>query len=104
MPSKLELTITSLDILVPVAEAVPILGAPVKGSLEAAKKILEYVKVCAAYELNISCNTKSVDPRMCATTSKPRVIWQSKRRFLLETSSMPYRRCRMTSISYDQCI
>jgi hypothetical protein len=56
MPSKLELTITSLDILVPVAEAVPILGAPVKGSLEAAKKILEYVKVCTALELHISYN------------------------------------------------
>jgi hypothetical protein len=46
MPSTLNVTIASLDILVPVAEAVPILGAPIKGSLEAAKRILEYAKVC----------------------------------------------------------
>lgn len=45
MPSKLEVAITSLDVLVPIAEAVPFLGAPVKGSREATKKILKYAQV-----------------------------------------------------------
>jgi hypothetical protein len=34
-----------LGVLVSIAEAVPVLGAPVKGSLEALKQIVEYTQV-----------------------------------------------------------
>jgi hypothetical protein len=50
MPSKGKsrpsLTIDGLGILVSIAEAVPVLGAPVKGSVEALKQILQYAQVC----------------------------------------------------------
>jgi hypothetical protein len=36
--------IDGLGILVSVAEAVPVLGAPVKGSLEALKQIVQYTQ------------------------------------------------------------
>jgi hypothetical protein len=45
MPSKIEMIIDSLDILVPIAETVPVVGTTIKGSLEATKKILEYAQV-----------------------------------------------------------
>lgn len=44
-PSKLELAISALDVLVLIAKAVPVLGSTTEGSLEAAKKILEYAQV-----------------------------------------------------------
>jgi hypothetical protein len=34
-----------LDIMTPIAEAVPVLGTPVKGALEATSKILKYAQV-----------------------------------------------------------
>jgi hypothetical protein len=37
--------IDGLGILVSIAEAVPVLGAPVKGSLEALKQIVQYTQV-----------------------------------------------------------
>jgi hypothetical protein len=50
MPPKISsgtnLTIDGLGLLVSIAEAVPVLGAPVKGSLEALKQILQYAQVC----------------------------------------------------------
>jgi hypothetical protein len=39
------LLIDGLELLVPVAKAVPVLGAPVEGALEAVKKILNYAEV-----------------------------------------------------------
>jgi hypothetical protein len=39
--------IRGLEILVPIAKAVPVLGTPVEGSLEAAIKILQYAEVRA---------------------------------------------------------
>jgi hypothetical protein len=39
--------IRGLEILVPIAKAVPVLGAPVEGSLEAAIKIMQYAEVRA---------------------------------------------------------
>jgi hypothetical protein len=39
------LTIDGLGVLASVAEAVPALGAPVKGSVEALKQILQYARV-----------------------------------------------------------
>jgi hypothetical protein len=36
-----------LEILAPIAEAIPVLGAPVKGAVEATSKILKYAQVCA---------------------------------------------------------
>jgi hypothetical protein len=51
-----------LEVLVSIAEAVPVLGAPVKGSLEALKQIVEYTQVSSSswsvlelwYELCVS--------------------------------------------------
>jgi hypothetical protein len=43
--SGMNLTIDGLGLLVSIAEAVPVLGAPVKGSLEALKQILQYAQV-----------------------------------------------------------
>jgi hypothetical protein len=37
--------IDGLEVLVPVAKAVPVLGAPVEGALEAVKQILKYAEV-----------------------------------------------------------
>jgi hypothetical protein len=34
-----------LDIMTPIAEAIPVLGTPVKGALEAASRILKYAQV-----------------------------------------------------------
>jgi hypothetical protein len=45
--SGVNLTIDGLGLLVSVAEAVPVLGAPVKGSFEALKQILQYAQVRA---------------------------------------------------------
>jgi hypothetical protein len=47
MSSKIDLglLIDALKILTPIAEAIPVLGASVKGSLEAATRILEYAQV-----------------------------------------------------------
>jgi hypothetical protein len=47
MPSKINLGpwIDALKVLTPIAEAVSVLGAPVKGSLEAVTRILEYAQV-----------------------------------------------------------
>jgi hypothetical protein len=39
------LLIDGLEVLVPVAKAVPVLGAPIEGALEAVKKILKYAEV-----------------------------------------------------------
>jgi hypothetical protein len=36
-----------LEILAPIAEAIPILGTPVKGAVEATSKILKHAQVCA---------------------------------------------------------
>jgi phosphoribosylcarboxyaminoimidazole (NCAIR) mutase len=36
-----------LGVLASIAEAVPVLGAPVKGSLEALKQIVQYSQVCS---------------------------------------------------------
>jgi hypothetical protein len=51
MPSKvnsgMNLTIDGLGLLASIAEAVPALGAPVKGSVEALKQILQYAQVRA---------------------------------------------------------
>jgi hypothetical protein len=51
MPSKvnsgMNLTIDGLGLLASIAEAVPMLGAPVKGSVEALKQILQYAQVRA---------------------------------------------------------
>jgi hypothetical protein len=44
-PSKLELAISALDVLVPIAKAVPVLGPSVEGALEAVGRILECAKV-----------------------------------------------------------
>jgi hypothetical protein len=41
----LDEAIDILNVLVPIAKAVPILGAPVEGSLEALSKILEFAQV-----------------------------------------------------------
>jgi hypothetical protein len=41
----LDEAIDILKVLVPIAKAVPILGAPVEGSLEALSKILEFAQV-----------------------------------------------------------
>jgi hypothetical protein len=41
----LDQAISALDILVPIAEAIPVLGTSVKGAIEAASKILKYAKV-----------------------------------------------------------
>jgi hypothetical protein len=41
----LDEVIDILNVLVPIAKAVPILGAPVEGSLEALSKILEFAQV-----------------------------------------------------------
>jgi hypothetical protein len=43
--SGLNLTIDGLGVLASIAEAVPALGAPVKGSVEALKQILQYARV-----------------------------------------------------------
>jgi hypothetical protein len=40
--------IDGLEVLVPVAKAVPVLGAPVEGALEAVKQILKYAEVSAS--------------------------------------------------------
>jgi hypothetical protein len=40
----LEEAISILKVLVPIAKAVPVLGAPVEGSLEALSKILEFAQ------------------------------------------------------------
>jgi hypothetical protein len=47
MPPVLDrgFVIDGLGILVSIAEAVPVLGAPVKGSLEALKQIVHYTQV-----------------------------------------------------------
>jgi hypothetical protein len=47
MSSKTDLGpwINMLKVLTPIAEAVPVLGAPVKGSIEAATLILEHAQV-----------------------------------------------------------
>jgi hypothetical protein len=45
--SGMSLTIDGLGLLVSIAEAVPALGAPIKGSLEALKQILLYAQVRA---------------------------------------------------------
>jgi hypothetical protein len=37
--------IKTLEILIPIAKAVPLLGSPVEGSLEAAIKILQFAQV-----------------------------------------------------------
>jgi hypothetical protein len=39
------LLIDGLEVLVPVAKAVPVMGAPFEGALEAAKQILKYAEV-----------------------------------------------------------
>jgi hypothetical protein len=41
----LEDLIKTLELLVPIAKAVPVLGAPVEGTLEAAVKILQLAQV-----------------------------------------------------------
>jgi hypothetical protein len=41
----LDEAIDILKVLVPIAKAVPVLGAPVEGSLEALSKILEFAQV-----------------------------------------------------------
>jgi hypothetical protein len=41
---SLEGAITILAVLAPIAKAIPVLGAPVEGSLEALTKILEFAK------------------------------------------------------------
>jgi hypothetical protein len=43
--TSLSLSIDGLGVLASVAEAVPALGAPVKGSVEALKQILQYAQV-----------------------------------------------------------
>jgi hypothetical protein len=48
MPSDVDGVIETLDALVPIARAIPVLGVPVDSSLEAAKKILEYTQVWMA--------------------------------------------------------
>jgi hypothetical protein len=47
MPSKanVSVAIDGIGVLMSIADAVPLLGAPVKGSLEALQKILEYSEV-----------------------------------------------------------
>jgi hypothetical protein len=40
----LEEAISILEVLVPIAKAVPVLGAPVEGSLEALSKILRFAQ------------------------------------------------------------
>jgi hypothetical protein len=42
---SLEEALEILEVLVPIAKAVPILGAPVEGSLEALSKILKFAQV-----------------------------------------------------------
>jgi hypothetical protein len=46
----LEDAVAILEVLVPIAKAVPVLGAPVEGSLEALKKILEFAQARQAVE------------------------------------------------------
>jgi hypothetical protein len=41
----LEDWIETLELLIPIARAVPVLGPPVEGSLEAAMKILQFTQV-----------------------------------------------------------
>jgi hypothetical protein len=52
----LDEAIDILNVLVPIAKAVPILGAPVEGSLEALSKILEFTQVRhgSAYPASLS--------------------------------------------------
>jgi hypothetical protein len=45
LSSGLNLTIDGLGVLASVAEAIPVLGAPVKSSVEALKQILQYARV-----------------------------------------------------------
>lgn len=54
MPVDLVVAIKTLDVLVPIAKAVPVLGPSVEGALEATKKILEHAQVC------------DIDPLICA--------------------------------------
>jgi hypothetical protein len=56
----LEEAIDILEILVPIAKAVPILGAPVEGSLEALKKILEFAQ--ARHWSSDQASLSSADP------------------------------------------
>jgi hypothetical protein len=41
---SLESWINTLELLLPIAKAVPVLGSPVEGSLEAAVKILQFAQ------------------------------------------------------------
>jgi hypothetical protein len=59
----LEGWIQALELLTPVAKAVPVLGAPVEGSLEAAGKILKFAQVRGLFcdpELRIYARIQSV--------------------------------------------
>jgi hypothetical protein len=38
--------IAFLEILAPIAEAIPVLGAPVKSAVETTSKIMRYAQVC----------------------------------------------------------
>jgi hypothetical protein len=42
--------IDGLEVLVPVAKAVPVMGAPFEGALEAAKQILKYAEVSTSVQ------------------------------------------------------
>jgi hypothetical protein len=44
-----------LGVLVSIAEAVPVLGAPVKGSLEALKQIIQYTDVSSSSSRATAC-------------------------------------------------
>jgi hypothetical protein len=49
-----------LEILAPIAEAIPVLGLPVKGAVEATSKILKYAQVCACEGLRHNMNNEAL--------------------------------------------
>jgi hypothetical protein len=54
------LLIDNLEVLVPMAKAVPVLGAPVKGALEAVKQVLKYAEVSTSDQQteSVQCKTR----------------------------------------------
>jgi hypothetical protein len=56
---SLEGWIKTLELLIPIAKAVPVLGSPVEGSLEAAVKILRFAQVRRLRRLHENLDLRS---------------------------------------------
>jgi hypothetical protein len=56
MPPKIDLGVVKagLGVLMSIADAVPVMGAPFKGSFEALKQIIEYTEVSVTSRLTYS--------------------------------------------------